>query len=641
MKKALSLVLSVLLALGVLPLTALPARAAVVKSGTCGSNLTWTLDDAGTLTISGSGTMNNWNVSPWYNNTAIHTVVIQNGVTSIGESTFEGCAGLTSVTIPDSVTSIGHDAFYDCTGLTSVTIPDSVTSIEDYTFCGCTGLTSVTIPNSVTSIGWYAFCGCTGLTSVTIPDSVTSIGGLAFSGCEGLTSVTIPDSVTSIGYGAFHLTAWYNNQPDGLIYAGKVAYKYKGAMPENTAIVLKDGTKGIAEQAFFECKGLTSVTIPGSVMCIGSQNSCGGDYLYSIFYGCTGLISVTIENGVTRIGEVAFEGCTGLTTVTIPDSVTSIGGGAFMDCTGLTSVTIGNGVTRIDEYAFDDCWRLKDVYYSGSKTQWETIDIEWGNDALKEATIHYQICSHSPSAAVKENIVEPTCTQNGSYASVVYCERCGAELSRQTVSVEATGHDYGAWTKLDDTQHQRVCANDKTHIETADHTWDGGVITTAATCTEDGVKTYTCTVCNATKTETIPATGHSYGEWTKLDDAQHQRVCANDPSHVETENHAWDDGTVTTKPTDKAEGVKTYTCTVCGAERTEAIRIIGDADGDGKVTSADARLALRASVRLKEKDDVTEGSAGYLACDVDHDGEVTPTDARLILRASVGLEKLK
>ncbi|MGM9802469.1 MAG: leucine-rich repeat domain-containing protein, partial [Candidatus Limisoma sp.] len=130
-----------------------------------------------------------------------------------------------------SVTSIGDLAFKGCSGLTSVTIPNSVTSIGVLAFMDCSGLTSVTIPSSVTSIGFRAFSGCSGLTSVTIPNSVTSIGVLAFMDCNGLTSVTIPNSVTSIGERAFYGTAWYNNQPDGLVYAGKVAYKYKGTMP--------------------------------------------------------------------------------------------------------------------------------------------------------------------------------------------------------------------------------------------------------------------------------------------------------------------------------------------------------------------------------------------------------------------------
>ena len=126
-----------------------------------------------------------------------------------------------------SVTEIGGYAFYGCTGLPSVTIPNSVTEIGGFAFYGCTGLPSVTIPNSVTEIGGYAFEGCTGLRSVTIPNSVTEIGWEAFRYCTGLSSVTIGNSVTSIGNCAFEDTPWYNNQPDGVVYIGKVAYKFK------------------------------------------------------------------------------------------------------------------------------------------------------------------------------------------------------------------------------------------------------------------------------------------------------------------------------------------------------------------------------------------------------------------------------
>ena len=217
-------------------------------------------------------------------------------VTSIGQSAFFGCRGLTSVTIPNSVTSIGYKAFSDCFGLTSVTIPNSVTSIGDNAFYECIGLTSVTIPNSVTSIGWYAFYYCIGLTSVTIPNSVTSIGWYAFSNCSGLTSVTIPNSVISIGNGAFR-----------------------------------------------DCTGLTSIEIPNSVTSIGGYT----------FYGCWGLTSVTIPNSVTSIGDEAFRDCYRLTSVTIPNSVTSIGEYAFDGCTGLTSVTcFATTPPQLDRYVF-------------------------------------------------------------------------------------------------------------------------------------------------------------------------------------------------------------------------------------------------------------------------------------------------
>ena len=194
-KRLLSFVLAVLMIASLLPATALAAD--IVDSGTCGaegdgSNLTWTLDREGVLTISGSGDMYDYGLSdaPWYGiRSRVKSAVIADGVTSIGYKAFDDCTSLTSVTIPDSVTSIGGWAFYECTSLTSVTIPGSVTRIGVGAFASCTSLTSVTIPDSVTSIGDSAFCNCKSLTSVTIPDSVTRIGKQAFDYCTSLTDV--------------------------------------------------------------------------------------------------------------------------------------------------------------------------------------------------------------------------------------------------------------------------------------------------------------------------------------------------------------------------------------------------------------------------------------------------------------------
>ena len=257
-----------------------------------------------------------------------------------------------------SVSEIGFAAFKGCY-LKSITIPNSVTEICETAFMDCTGLASITIPNSVTKIGRQVFKGCTGLTSITIPNSVTEIGGGAFSGCAGLTSVTIPNTVTFIGLDAFDGTPWYNNQPDGVVYIGNIAYKFKGEMASGTAISIKEGTLSVAPYAFTDCAGLTSVTIPNSVSTIE-----GG-----AFDGCTGLTSVTIGNSVTKIGREAFMGCSGLTSVTIGNSVTKIGSDAFNDCSCLVFVTIPNSVTEIGDGAFKGCGGLNSVTIPNSVTE--------------------------------------------------------------------------------------------------------------------------------------------------------------------------------------------------------------------------------------------------------------------------------
>ena len=419
-KRLLSFVLAVLMIASLLPATALAAD--IVDSGTCGaegdgSNLTWTLDSEGVLTISGNGDMNGYGFlsAPWHYSSEVKSAVIADGVTSIGNEAFYHCTSLTSVTIPDSVTSIGDRVFSYCTSLTSVTIPDSVTSIGDrvfsyctsltgiwvaegnshyssdasgvlfnkdkttlvqcpgafaaytipdsvtsigrYAFYGCTSLTSVTIPGSVTSIGVYAFDSCASLISVTIPDGVTSIGDSAFDYCTSLTSVTIPGSVTSIGDSVFyHCTSLASvTIPDSVTSIGRYAFAYCKSL---TSVAIPDGVTSIGEKAFSQCTSLTSVAIPDSVTSIGER----------AFYECTSLTSVTIPDSVTSIGDSVFYHCTSLTSVTIPDSVTSIGDYAFSGCTSLTSVTIPDSVTSIGEGTFEDCTSLTSVTIPDSET---------------------------------------------------------------------------------------------------------------------------------------------------------------------------------------------------------------------------------------------------------------------------------
>ena len=420
MKKASKRILSVFLAIALIfssayvgltevdfgKLFAVRTHAAnVVNSGTCGDNLTWTLDDEGTLTISGTGEMASYSYNsnaPWYSNKAnIYSVVIEDGVTSIGNYAFYGCTNLTSIIIPDSVTSICDYAFYNCTSLASVKIPDSVTSMGNYAFYGCTKLkdvyitdleawcgisfargdanplykganlylngelvTDLVIPDSVTSIGNYVFYKCTSLTSIEIPEGVTSIGMEAFYGCTKLKDVYITDLEAWNGISFSNFSSNPMNNGANLYLNGELV----------TDLVIPDSVTSIGNYAFVGCTSLTSITIPNTVTNIGNCAFRGCTNLTSIsipnsvtnigdyaFYNCANLTSITIPDCVATIGDFAFGYCENLTSIAIPDSVISIGDYAFSSCSNLTSVDFGDGVTSIGDFAFASCTSLASV----------------------------------------------------------------------------------------------------------------------------------------------------------------------------------------------------------------------------------------------------------------------------------------
>ena len=389
-KRIASILLAVMMIVTLLPLGLVETAwaATVVGSGDCGKNgdnVTWKLTSEGTLTISGTGDMADfeWDGTPWYSvSSQVKSVVIKDGVTSIGDCAFGGCISLTSVSIPDGVISIGFAAFESCSLLTGVTIPNSVTGIGDYAFGYCSSLISVTIPGSVTSIGEAAFAG--GSTSVNVSrenKNYCSVDG-------GL----------------------YDKQKTTIFHPGKI---------QNGAFRVPDGVNRIGDSAFFDCTSLTSVIIPKSVTSIGSL----------AFLGCIRLTNVTIPDGVTSIGDAAFAGSSTSINVSrenknycsvdgglynkqkttifhpgkiqngtfrIPDGVTSIGDYAFDGYRSLTNVTIPDSVTNICYGAFLDCIKLTDVYYDGTASDWAKITIEEGNEDLTNATLH---CAKSAPAA--------------------------------------------------------------------------------------------------------------------------------------------------------------------------------------------------------------------------------------------------
>ncbi len=677
----------------------------IILSGDCGDNADFTLTRGGTLHITGTGAVYSYNTSntstrPWYKYRGfIRTVIIDDGiteigdsafsqfynllsvtipdsvtsigdsafyncrsltsvtipdsvtsigddafswcisltsvtipdsVTSIGSSVFEECPSLTTITIPDSVTSIGDDAFYYCRSLTDITvdadnttycsedgvlfnksktkliqypvgnartsytIPDSVTSIEDYAFYWCTSLTSVTIPDSVTSIGYAVFGECTSLTSVTIPDSVTSIEGSAFSYCTSLTSVTIPDSVTSIGYLAFEDCTSLTSVtiPDSVTSIGARAFWECESL---TSVIIGDSVTSIGDSAFYKCTSLTSVTIPDSVTSIGN----------SAFEDCTKLTSVTILDSVKSIGNFAFEGCTSLTSVTIPDSVTSIGKYAFEDCTSLTSVTIPDSVTSIGEYAFYNCTSLTSVtilnpdceiydreytIYSGA------IIYGFANSTAQRYAEKYNrsfeifVCSHENAKIIPA--VAATCTTTG-LTEGKKCSVCG-EILEEQAELPALGHTEEVipavaatctTTGLTEGKKCSVCGEileEQAELSALGHTWDAGVVTTAPTCTQAGVRTYTCE-CGDSYTEAIALDSNNHVGGTEIRNAVAATCttdgfsgdtyclgCSNkiaDGAVISATGH--DYTAVVTDPTCEKDGYTTHTCTVCGDNYTD------------------------------------------------------------------------
>lgn len=531
--------------------------AATTTSGSCGTNLSWTLSNNGTLTVSGTGEMRNFSSStmPWFSSrSSITSVIIEEGVTSIGKYAFYNCTNLSRVTIPSTVTSIGDYAFMNCTAIkdiyyngteeqwsqitlasrvfslanysqyiyytggscgtnltwsvtndtltisgegdmedrnyapwyayadeiTSIIIGDGVTSIGANAFLGFSIVNSITIPKGITKINTGAFRDCAGLTSINVdaenanyasldgnlfnkdhttliqytigkavesyavPESVTNISDHAFEYCAALTDITIPKNVSVIGYRVFTNCSKLKNiyvdednpyfsSPDGnlfdkeqtrLIYyaIGKsdTSYTVPGSVATIDAyafynsnnlstISLPDSLLSIGVLAFNACTNLSSITIPHNVTSIGEaafqlcSNLSSVSILANItsiesftFYNCSALNDITLPNSVTNIGEWAFYRCSSLSSIILPDKITSINNSTFM-YSGLTNITIPDSVTRIADQAFLQCTALKDVTILNGVTSIATSAFS-GCTSLSNITLPNSVTSIGTNA---------------------------------------------------------------------------------------------------------------------------------------------------------------------------------------------------------------------------------------------------
>ena len=426
--------------------------------------------------------------------------------------------------------------------LKKVVIKDGVTNVGDYALFFMPAATQVTLPGSVTSIGRYGIAMCSKLTGLSIPKGVTEIGDFGLAG-DGLTAVTLPDGLQSLGRGAFDTCASLTNTT---LPAAITAVPGKCFADCTKLLNVKyAGTvTAIGDLAFESCKALTAAPIPETVTTIDK----------SAFTGCTALTDVTIPAGVTAIPDSCFRGCTALADMKLPGTVTSVGLNAFTGCTALKDVRCYGAAPAVEPgnseaHSFEPA--IVTIHYNPDPVYGWTLDADgkWQGYTVSSKGA----CLHT-GYGTTENTVPATCGEAGRVDTI--CSNCGEVVS--TKEIPATGA----------------------------HTWDNGTVTTEPTETTPGVRTFTCAVCGATRTETIPATGEHTIVFTKnvaptcTTEGYDLYTCSGCGA-TEKRNpkpalgHKWDSGTVTIAPTETTPGVRTYTCTVCGQTKNEIIPATG------------------------------------------------------------------
>ncbi len=553
----------------------------------------------------------------------------------LAEGCFSGCDQIRNLTIPKG----NQTLYGICIGRTqSLVLPDDVLEVRgpigsavlktidlnnvrilaDGALSNCTALESVTLPDSLVEIGTDAMKGCGSLRSVKGGKNVRSLGDGCFKNCAALTDFgDLPSSVRLIGLCALENTGWYHDQPDGPVYFGSVAYTYKGEMPKNTVLALKPGTTSVAPYYIFEHRTRTWEYEQPNLIGLVLPESCARVDV-NAFANCVNLRSIDL-GGVQYIGDDVFN-VHGCEAIVLPDTVRYVGENAF-SAPQLKAIHLNNGLRVLEESAFFSYGEGKGVtvpasvtylgrhclgYYSpnpddpfgGSETipgyviygasgtaaetyanengitfrdnvgctsheyvsETMSATCQSGGFTRKTCTLcgYVEVSGKTAAGSHKatENVaIDATCTRPG-YTGGTHCFSCGKTLSAPTQTA-ALGHDWVVSTMGENNPPQylgltchycRRCEitwyEQAAGLHTHDYSYHTAVV--APTCTEQGYTTHTC------------ACGDSYVD-----------------SYVDALSHAWGSGVVTKQPTETEKGEKTYTCTRCGATKTESIPATG------------------------------------------------------------------
>ena len=571
-------------------------------------------DNYNLSTVSIPNSVKNIDVGAFYLCRYLKSVNLPSDIKTINEYTFGFCNSLTNITIPDSVQSIGDMAFEDCCSLSDIVIPDNVISIGRYSFNSCYNLSKISIPDSTFIIGEYSFYNCKNIQMVEIGYNVKKIGFLAFGSCEKLTNIMV-DSKNK-----------YYSSDDGILFNKNQSeiIQYPCAN-ERKNYNIPNSVTTIGHHAFSDCSNLLNIFFPNSVESIENYAFSNCDQITSvfisrsirnigegIFYNCEKLTTVVLPKNISEIGYRTFYNCKSLKNITLTENITTIGVEAFYGCSCLEYLIIPTSMTTINSDSFFNCTSLTDVYYTGSADDWAKIRIDDENGKLTNANIHYNYVLTHTHSYIEEITKQPTCTEEGKKTFTCDCGDTYTEIIPAKGHTEVIDKAVPATCTTDgktEGSHCSVCGEvikAQTVIKATGHKYDDGKITKQPTCTETGVKTYTCSECGATKTETIKANGH-----TEVIDKAVPATCTTDGktegSHcsvcgevikaqtvIKATGHNFGSWSTTKAATCTESGTQTRKCASCGKTETKTIPATGH-KSSGWIIDKTASIGVKGS----------------------------------------------